>query len=376
MLQYPDNPYLLLTPGPLSTTKSVKSAMLRDWCTWDADYNNLVNQIRSRIVNMATQNSSEYTCTLMQGSGTFSVESVIGSAIPNEGKLLILINGAYGERMLQIAGYLQIDCIVLRFPEIEPVSVDLTEKTLAENPDISHVAVVHCETSTGILNPVREIGEVVKKYKKIFLVDAMSSFGAFPMDISDWNIDFLVSSANKCIQGVPGFGFIVARRTLMEDLKGRAHSLSLDLYDQWSTMEQGDGKWRFTSPTHVVRAFLQALNELEEEGGPETRYQRYKANQTLLVKGLRESGLMPLLPDQFHSPFITTFLLPQQHHFSFQDFYDALKQKGFVIYPGKVTHYDCFRIGTIGDVHLPDIDRLITTVRSYMSNYAKKIQTI
>ena len=367
MLQYPDNPYLLLTPGPLSTTKTVKAAMLRDWCTWDTDYNNLVKEIRSRIVNMATQTSSEYTCTLMQGSGTFSVESVIGSVIPNDGKLLILINGAYGERMLQIAGYLQIENSVLRFSETEPVNAELTEKTLAENPDITHVAVVHCETTTGMLNPVREIGEVVKKHQKIFIVDAMSSFGGFPFDINDWNIDFLVSSANKCIQGVPGFGFVVARRVLMEKLKGRARSLSLDLYDQWNTMEQGDGKWRFTSPTHVVRAFLQALNELDEEGGPMARYQRYQANQILLVNGLRELGLMPLLPDQFHSPFITTFLFPGDYNFSFQEFYDALKQKGFVIYPGKVTHYECFRIGTIGDVHIPDIERLILTIKSFMT---------
>ncbi|MDK2840726.1 MAG: 2-aminoethylphosphonate-pyruvate transaminase [Anaerophaga sp.] len=367
MLQYPDNPYLLLTPGPLSTTKTVKAAMLRDWCTWDTDYNNLVKEIRSRIVNMATQTSSEYTCTLMQGSGTFSVESVIGSVIPNDGKLLILINGAYGERMLQIAGYLQIENSVLRFSETEPVNAELTEKTLAENPDITHVAVVHCETTTGMLNPVSDIGEVVKKHQKIFIVDAMSSFGGFPFDISAWNIDFLVSSANKCIQGVPGFGFVVARRVLMEKLKGRARSLSLDLYDQWNTMEQGDGKWRFTSPTHVVRAFLQALNELDEEGGPVARYQRYQANQILLVNGLRELGLMPLLPDQFHSPFITTFLFPGDYNFSFQEFYDALKQKGFVIYPGKVTHYECFRIGTIGDVHIPDIERLILTIKSFMT---------
>jgi len=369
MSLYPDNPYLLLTPGPLSTTKSVKAAMLRDWCTWDDDYNTLVQEIRMRLVKLATVNYQSYTCTLMQGSGTFSVESVIGSVIPRDGKLLILANGTYGERMAQIADYLAINTLVLRFKETELVDKDITAKILDKDSEITHVAVVHCETTTGMLNPVKEIGEIVKKHNKIFIVDAMSSFGGFPFDISDWQIDILISSANKCIQGVPGFGLVVARGALMENIKGRARSLSLDLYDQWNTMEQSDGKWRFTSPTHVVRAFLQALTELNEEGGPMARHQRYQNNQIQLVNGLRNLGFEPLLPDEYHSPFITTFKYPEGSNFSFKAFYNSLKKSGFVIYPGKVTHFECFRIGTIGEVYPIDIDRLINAVKAYTMKY-------
>ncbi len=376
MLQFPDNPYLLLTPGPLSTTKTVKSVMLRDWCTWDDDYNHLVEEIRTRLVRLATSDHSSYTCTLMQGSGTFSMESVIGSVIPPGGNLLILVNGAYGERIHEIARCLKINSIVLHFPETEPVDEGKTAKILEENADITHVAVVHCETTTGMLNPIRRIGEVVKKYQKTYIVDAMSSFGGFPFDISEWNIDFLVSSANKCIQGVPGFGFILARKSLMEQTKGQARSLSLDLYAQWETMEKQNGKWRFTSPTHVVRAFLQALKELEEEGGLMVRYQRYKANQIMLVIGLRESGFLPLLPDEFHSPFITTFLFPKGHRFSFRELYDALKKDGFVIYPGKVTHFECFRVGTIGEVYPSDIERLATVFKIFLNKYQRRRQLI
>lgn len=369
MSLYPDNPYLLLTPGPLSTTKSVKAAMLHDWCTWDDDYNTLVQEVRMRLVKLATVNHLAYTCTLMQGSGTFSVESVIGSVIPDNGKLLILANGTYGERMAQIADYLAIDNVVLRCKETEPVDKIEVGNILNTDTDITHVALVHCETTTGMLNPVREIGEMVKKHNKIFIVDAMSSFGGFPFDISDWEIDFLISSANKCIQGVPGFGFVVAKTSLMGKCNGIARSLSLDLYAQWETMEKQNGKWRFTSPTHVVRAFLQALTELNDEGGPMARYQRYQNNQIRLVEGLRNLGLEPLLPDEYHSPFITTFRYPKDPDFTFKTFYNSLKKAGFVIYPGKVTHFECFRIGTIGEVYLLDIDRLIDAVKASLKEY-------
>ncbi len=361
----PDNPYLLLTPGPLSTSKTVKAAMLRDWCTWDEDYNiNIVQQIREKLLQLATSTIGEYTSVLMQGSGSFGVESVLGSTLSSNDKVLIIANGAYGNRMAQISKVLNLNHLVYNLPEICIPDIIEIQQLLEDNPDITHVAIVHCETTTGILNPVKEITTLAKKYNKVTIVDAMSSFGGIPIDLNDWQIDYLISSANKCIQGVPGFSFIIARTKLLEQCKGQARSLSLDLYDQWATMEKGKGKWRFTSPTHVVRAFLQALHELDAEGGIIKRYERYTKNQQILVQGMRNLGFETLLPDSLHSPIITSFLSPKEEVYSFMKFYESLKQNGFVIYPGKVTQGDTFRIGNIGEVFPADMERLIRTIKT------------
>ena len=261
-----------------------------------------------------------------------------------------------------ISEYYHIDCHVMRFEEIEPVNANKIDTYLNEHPEVTHVSVVHCETTTGVLNPLEEIAAVVKRHGKILIVDAMSSFGGVPIDMAKLGIDFLISSANKCIQGVPGFGFIIARRSLMEKCKGIARSLSLDLYEQWETMEKGHGKWRFTSPTHVVRAFMQALTELKAEGGVEARHVRYCENHRVLVEGMRALGYKTLLPDEQQSPVITSFYYPSAD-FNFKDFYLKLKAKGFVIYPGKISQADTFRIGNIGDVHPTDFMKLIETIK-------------
>ena len=360
---YPENPYFLLTPGPLSTSKSVKAAMLRDWCTWDDDYNlGVVQKIRQGLVKLATS-SEDYTSVLMQGSGTFSVEATIGSVIPQNGKLLVIANGAYGQRLAQISKRLNIDTIVHDSGEVERPDLSLLKLTLEEDKEITHVVVVHCETTTGMLNPIEEIGEIVKSFDKIFIVDAMSSFGGIPIDVQGIGIDFIISSANKCIQGVPGFGFVIAKKEELEKTKGFARSLSLDLYDQWITMEEGNGKWRYTSPTHTVRAFMQAMLELEEEGGVEKRYERYKENHRILVEGMASLGIKCLLPESYQSSIITSFESPSSHDYDFKKFYDALKEKGFVIYPGKVSVADTFRIGNIGHVFPKDFENLIKCIK-------------
>ena len=291
-------PYLLLTPGPLTTTESVKNVMMSDWCTWDEDYNlGIVEVIRKKLVEIASSKPEEYTAVLMQGSGSFCVEATLGTVIRPKDHLLVIANGAYGKRMGIIADYYHLNYNILNFAETQAVNPSQVDEYLKNHPEVSHVSVVHCETTTGVLNPLSEIASVVKKYNKILIVDAMSSFGGVPIDMAKLGIDFMISSANKCIQGVPGFGFILARRSLLEQCKGIARSLALDLYDQWETMENGHGKWRFTSPTHVVRAFMQALNELEEEGGVESRFARYTNNHQVLVEGMRHLGFQTLLPD-------------------------------------------------------------------------------
>jgi 2-aminoethylphosphonate-pyruvate transaminase len=361
----PDNPYLLLTPGPLSTTKSVRAAMLRDWCTWDADYNEIVQGLRRRLVHVATT-AQGYTAVLMQGSGTFSVEATIGTAVPAGGKLLVLVNGAYGERMVEIARRLRIAVAILQSGETQPPDPAGLEAALRADPAISHVAVVHCETTTGILNPVEALGRMVKAFGKVFIVDAMSSFGGIPIDAAELGADFLISSANKCIQGVPGFGFVIARAEELGHCAGRARSLSLDLFAQWREMEEQGGKWRFTSPTHVVRAFAQAMRELDQEGGVKARYRRYQENHRILLEGMRRLGFRTLLPEALQSPIITAFRSPKEPDYNFRRFYQTLKWRGFAIYPGKLTSADTFRIGNIGDLRPDDMRHLLTAIEKCM----------
>ncbi len=361
----PENPYILLTPGPLTTTKTVKSVMMRDWCTWDEDYSRIVQRIRNQLVRLATDHNG-YTAVLMQGSGTFSVESTIITAVPKTGKLLVLANGAYGRRIAQIAKRASIPLLIHDNGETDPPDLERLEKTLTTETDITHVAVVHCETTTGMLNPVEEIGRIVRSHGKRYIVDAMSSFGGIPMDMHRIGADFVISSANKCIQGVPGFGFVIANRALLAKTRGNAGSLSLDLYDQWETMEHHEGKWRFTSPTHAVRAFAQALEELAEEGGIAARYERYVGNHRRLVRGMKKLGFSPLLDERWQSPIITAFHSPVHPDYTFKEFYRNLKKQGFVIYPGKVTDLDTFRIGNIGDVFSADMEALIQVVERSM----------
>ena len=363
-----ENPYLLLTPGPLSTSPTVRQAMLRDWCTWDDDYNlGVVTPIRECLIGLATATRpQEYTAVLMQGSGTFSVEAMIGTAVPRDGRLLVLANGEYGNRLGRIAVTLGIDTILHDSGELSPPDLDRLAAELGADASITHVACVHNETTTGMMNPLATIADIVKFHGRIFLVDSMSAFGGVPLDVAALGIDFLVSSANKCIQGVPGFGFVIARISELAKCQGRSRSLSLDLHDQWQGMEKGKGKWRFTSPTHVVRAFAQALAELHEEGGVAARFARYTENQRRLVEGMESLGFRCLLPRTLQSPIITGFHNPETPDYDFMRFYGLLKEKGFVIYPGKVTGIDSFRIGTIGHVFPEDIDCLITAVGESM----------
>lgn len=359
--------YLLLTPGPLSTTATVRAAMLQDSCTWDADYNQgVVEPIRRELVRLATgpEYESDYSAVLLQGSGSYVVESVLGSAIGIDECLLIINNGAYGARMGEMARCLglrhhELDCGETTRPE--PAAI---EAMLARHPEITHLAMVHCETTTGMLNPLEEVATLCQRRDIRLIVDAMSSFGGIPIDMGRLGIEFLISSANKCIQGVPGFGFVIARRAALAACAGRARSVSLDLHAQWETMEQQGGKWRFTSPTHTVLAFAQALRELDEEGGIEARHQRYSENQRTLVAGMAALGFAPLLPEQWQSPIITAFYSPAHPDYRFADFYQRLKAQGFVIYPGKVSQADCFRIGNIGDVTPERVRSLLAAMAS------------
>jgi 2-aminoethylphosphonate-pyruvate transaminase len=357
---------LLFTPGPLTTSLGVKQAMLHDAGSWHYEFNELVRDIRSKLLALAGLTPADgYEVVLMQGSGTFGVESVVGSVMPPGGRLLVIANGAYGERIAQMAACLKIQHHVLRFPEDTPADPAMIDRTLADDASLTHVALVHCETTTGLLNPIEEIGRVVLRQRRVFIVDAMSSFGALPIDLKAAGISYLVSSANKCIEGVPGFSFVFAQRTNLLATPGNARSLSLDLLAQWQGFEK-NGQFRFTPPTHSILAFAEALRELEEEGGVAARGRRYETNHRRLLGGMKAMGFRPFLSPDALSCIITAFHCPRDAHFEFLKFYRGLSDRGFIIYPGKLTQAETFRIGTIGRIFESDIERLLAAVRECM----------
>ncbi|MBG6160198.1 2-aminoethylphosphonate-pyruvate transaminase [Labrenzia sp. EL_159] len=341
-------PYLL-TPGPLTTSYAVKEAMLVDWGSWDGDFRAMTREMRNRLIALLGDGSDAFDCVPMQGSGTFSVEAMLASFIPKDGKALVLANGAYGLRAAQTLDYLGRDYQLLDKGDYLPPRGDEVAQILATDPAISHVVAIHCETSSGILNPVEEISEAVYAAGRKLLVDSMSAFGAIPLEASKIRYEAMVSSANKCIEGVPGFGFILARNSELEAAKGNSHSLSLDVHAQWAHMNK-TGQWRFTPPTHVVAAFLEALRAHEAEGGVAGRGRRYIRNRDVMVSGMRELGFETLLDNRWLSPIIVTFFCPADPNFVFSRFYELMKDKGFIIYPGKLTMVDSFRVGCIGQM--------------------------
>lgn len=358
--------YKLLTPGPLTTTESVKKEMLVDHCTWDNDYKTITQTIRKNLLKLAHVSEEDYTAVLMQGSGTFGVESVLTSSVGKGEKLLICANGAYGERMEDIAKHAGLAYSILHFHYNETPDAAVIAAELEKDPAITHVAMVHSETTSGILNDIASVAKVVKAAGKTFIVDAMSSFGGVDIPVAELGIDFVISSANKCIQGVPGFSFIICRRSELKKCEGKAVSLSLDLYDQWKGMEK-DGKWRFTSPTHVVLAFAKAMEELEAEGGIPARSARYAENNRLLIEKMGEIGFKTYIDSKYQGPIITTFFYPENTKFDFAEMYAYIKERGYAIYPGKLTDADTFRIGNIGEIYKEDIEKLCGIFADYIA---------
>jgi 2-aminoethylphosphonate-pyruvate transaminase len=344
---------ILLTPGPLTTTARTKQAMLADWGSWDAAFNEMTASVCKDIVDIVKGQGS-HVCVPLQGSGTFSVEAALGTLVPKTGKVLVPANGAYCQRIARILGYLQREVVVLEHGEDEPVKPERIAAALQADPSITHVAVVHCETSAGILNPLHQIAEVVAQHNRRLLVDAMSSFAAIPIDLSTTPIDALIAASGKCLEGVPGMGFVVVRQELIEGAAGNAHSLALDLHDQWVYMQK-TGQWRYTPPTHVVAALRAALDQYLEEGGISARSARYQQNCTTLVKGMRALGLRTYLADEVQAPIIVTFHSPDHPQFDFKKLYEGVKAQGFILYPGKLTQIETFRVGCIGAIGSEEI---------------------
>ncbi len=344
----PGEPWLL-TPGPLTTAASVKQAMLRDWGSWDEEFRSMTKQLRRELLAMMQDTRNEYECVPIQGSGTFVVEAMLGTLLPRNSRTLVLVNGAYGQRMAGTLKRIGRDHVVIDKGDYLPPRGADVQAALSADANISHVVVVHCETSSGILNPIEEISEVVYAAGRKLLIDSMSGFGALPLTADSLQFEAIVSSANKCIEGVPGFGFVLVRRSELEQAEGCCHSLSLDIYEQWVQMEK-TGQWRYTPPTHVVAAFIEALRLHRQAGGVSARLQRYTNNRDVLVAGMQSLGFETLLSDRWLSPIIVTFFNPADKEFEFERFYALMKAKGFIIYPGKLTVVDSFRIGCIGQL--------------------------
>jgi 2-aminoethylphosphonate-pyruvate transaminase len=355
---------LLLTPGPLTTGKRVKEVMVHDWGSRDATFLKINSEVLTRLPEIVN-GAGDYVTVPMQGSGTFAVEAMLTTFVPPGGTVLMLINGAYGHRARKILDIARRAVVVHETPEDTPPDLIAVERILKETPAISHIFSVHCETTSGILNPVRDIGALAQKYGKSFLLDSMSAFGALPIDAQAIKPDAIAASSNKCIEGVPGLGFVICRRTALEKTAGNATTLVLDLHDQWKNFEK-TGQYRFTPPIHVIVSFHQALTEFFEEGGQAGRGKRYAENCRVLIEGMHALGFEPLLSDNLQAPIIVTFRMPADPRFKFQEFYDRLKERGYVIYPGKLTVADSFRIGCIGRLYPEHMRGALAAIRDIL----------
>lgn len=355
----------LLTPGPLTTAPEVKQAMGHDFGSRDARFIEINRRVRDQLVALLGA-GDDFTCVPMQGSGTFAVEAMIGTLVPRDGALLVLVNGAYGTRMAKICERTGRRCVTLETPEDVPNDPQALDAALAADPSISHVAVVQCETTSGILNPVAEVAAVVARHGRRLLVDAMSAFGALALDAAAIPFDAVAASSNKCLEGVPGMGFVLVRKTVLTEAAGQSPSLSLDLHDQWVAMEK-NGQWRFTPPVQVLVAFDKALQLYQAEGGLAGRGGRYRDNCKILVDGMRALGFETLLPDALQAPIIVTFHMPADRNFGFQEFYDRLSDRGYVIYPGKLTVAETFRIGCIGSLGGEQIRGALVAIEQTLS---------
>jgi len=360
-----DMPYLL-TPGPLTTSRTVKLALMADWGSRDVEFRKLVKEVRQELLRLAGCDDT-YDCVIMQGSGTFAIEAALGAFAPSKRKqTLVVANGAYGERAASILERIGRRHVKISKTDTTQLQSKHFALQLEEDPSISHVWLIHCETTSGIVNPLADLGRAVKARDRVFMVDAMSSFGALDINMVRDNIDVLVSSSNKCIEGIPGFSYVLAKKDLIMASEGQSHSVVLDLYEQWKGLE-ANGQFRFTPPTHALVAFREALRELDAEGGVAARGERYRRNAQVLLRGMAEIGIKPLLSDNEAGPIIQTFLTPSDENFHFDVFYEALRERGFAIYPGKLTKRDSFRIGTIGHLDEKVMERVVVAIKDVLA---------
>jgi len=354
------NDPILLTPGPLTTSLETKQAMLRDWGSWDASFNAITASICKDLVDVVN-GAATHVCVPLQGSGTFSVEAAIANLVPRDARVLVPQNGAYCQRIVKILKYLGRAHAALDLAEDQQPTGAMVEEALARDPAITHVAQVHCETGTGILNPLADIAAACARHGKGLIVDAMSSFGAIDIDVSKYPVDAVVGASGKCIEGAPGMGFVIARQAVLEKSQGNSHSLAMDLHDQWTYMQKTT-QWRFTPPTHVVAAFRAALDQFKAEGGTTARGARYRKNCDTLIDGMAALGFRTFLPRNVQAPVIVTFHAPGDANYAFKPFYEKVKARGYILYPGKLTQVETFRVGCIGAIDANEMRNVVSAI--------------
>ena len=354
------NDPILLTPGPLTTSLATKQAMLRDWGSWDAPFNAMTASLCKDLVEVV-HGGDTHVCVPLQGSGTFSVEAAIGTVVPRGGKVLVPQNGAYCQRILKICKYLGRAAVELPLPEDVQATGKMVAEVLDRDPAITHVAQVHCETGTGILNPLHDIAAECAARGKGLIVDAMSSFGAIDIDVRTTPIDALVAASGKCLEGVPGMGFVILNRNTLEQCAGNCHSLAMDLHDQWAYMQKTT-QWRYTPPTHVVAALRCAVDQFIAEGGRPARHRRYQANCDTLIASMEALGFKTFLARAIQAPIIVTFHAPADPAYRFTDFYQRVRERGYILYPGKLTKVETFRVGCIGAIDANEMRNVVSAV--------------
>jgi len=361
-----DRDPVLLTPGPLTTTLATKAAMLRDWGSWDAAFNAVTARVRKHLTEII-HGEGTHVCVPLQGSGTFSVEAAINTIVPRDGHVLVLINGAYGKRLAKLVQMMGRRCSVFETADDVPTTADDVDRLLTADPSLTHVGLIHCETSTGIENPLPGIAAVVARHGKSLVVDAMSSFGALPIDARTTPFDALIAASGKCIEGPPGMGFVFVRKSVLEKCEGNCTSLALDLFDQWVYMEKTT-QWRFTPPTHIVVALDAALAQYRVEGGQPARLARYTANCKALLDGMQALGFRSFLPAAIQAPIIVTFHAPADARYTFKEFYERVRDRGFILYPGKLTQVETFRVGCIGAITATEIRHAVNAVADTLAD--------
>ncbi|VVE37672.1 2-aminoethylphosphonate--pyruvate transaminase [Pandoraea anhela] len=357
---------ILLTPGPLTTSPATRQAMLRDWGSWDAQFNQITASLCRDLVDIV-HGGDDYVCVPLQGSGTFSVEAAIGTLTPRNARILVPDNGAYCQRILKICRYLGRDAIALPIPEDQAASAEAIDEALSRDPSITHVAQVHLETGAGVLNPLAEIARVCQKHGKGLIVDAMSSFGAVQIDARSMPFDALIAASGKCLEGVPGMGFVIAKKSVLESSVGNSHSLAMDLHDQYVYMQKTT-QWRFTPPTHVVAALRAAVDQFLAEGGQPVRGERYRKNCRTLVDGMASLGFRAFLAPEVQAPVIVTFHAPADSKYDFKAFYAAVRERGYILYPGKLTQIETFRVGCIGAIDDNEMRNVVTAIAQSLAS--------
>ncbi len=355
-----DRDKILLTPGPLTTTLRTKLAMLRDWGSWDSDFNAVTARVRKSLLSVI-HGEETHVVVPLQGSGTFSVEAAIATIVPVDGHVLVLDNGAYCKRAAKLTTMMGRTCTLMPFDEAAQASPAEVAEKLAADKSITHVVLIHCETGAGVLNPLQEIADVCAKHGKGLIVDAMSSFAALPIDARETKFDALIAASGKCLEGVPGMGFVFIRKAILDGCAGRSQSLAMDLHDQYTYMEK-TSQWRFTPPTHVVVALAEAIEQFEAEGGQKARLARYTRNYQTLIDGMARLGFMPFLDPAIQAPIIVTFHAPGDSRYDFKTFYAAARARGFILYPGKLTQVETFRVGCIGAIGPDEIEQAVHAV--------------